>query len=142
MTRAHTGENMETSNPLFQNLLEAARRGGDDDWVLIDARLPEVRSAETIDWAFGPGLSDNDDNIRDFAASLIEDWVGELPEGAEARIVELMNTDSHLPVRLRLAAGRWKRGDRSDLVRGILNEAAATDNPTMSGLANRLLKDG
>jgi hypothetical protein len=126
-------------SPKLQELITAAERGEDADWEFIDEKLPGALDDDSFNWVFSQGLDSRNDNIRDLAASLIENWDGPLDNDQVLKIVSMMQFDTHLPVRFRLAAGRLKRGDDSHFVVRTLQEAAVSGDEVMEPLAKELL---
>ena len=116
---------VQNENVSFEELIVAAQRG---DWELVDFQIvhAEHQTEERIAWAHNEGLSSSDQNIRDLAATLLDESDAELPQETLDRLEQLMKSDPHHIVRFRLAIALWKRRVRSEAVREMM-EAAKVD---------------
>jgi hypothetical protein len=112
----------DKGTPSFQDLLEAAKR---EDWDFVDANISsEHLTLERLQWAKREGLVDADQNVRDFAATLLDESDAVLDKVDQAWLAGQMAEDDHPIVRYRLAIALYKRGNRSPEVVAMMKEAS------------------
>lgn len=106
--------------PSFDDLKKAAREG---EWAFVDKHVPNYLDEESVRWALTHGLVDEKENIRDLAATILNESGEELDVAMMQKIERIMITDSNRFVRLRLAIALHKRGYYSPAVSRLWNEA-------------------
>lgn len=113
----------ETVEQKLNNMIELAQRNSDDGWDQIDNMLPELAQEHVvITWA-RQNLDNEDDRLRDLAASVFE--VSEmLPTDEEiAELVDLMNTDDTYPgFRAACALLKHKISEYTEVARAKVQE--------------------
>lgn len=124
--------------PTFEHIIELAAQDTDEAWEQIDQVLADYRTEANIAWALSSGLLNTSDGIRDLAASLIEDCpdVGSFMEEV---LTEHLISESSLVVKYRLAAGKYKRGDRGEVVMGVITKAQQSDDKMLADAADELM---
>jgi hypothetical protein len=108
----------------FDDLLTAAKRG---DWEFVDGSLERAHlTPERIRWAIQKGIVDPDPDVRDFAATVLEDSdPGQaFTEKEQEVLLQRMDEDDYDIVRYRIAIALYKRGNRDSGVVGTMHEAA------------------
>jgi hypothetical protein len=122
-------------NSEFEDLLDAVKIG---DLDYVDRAIEAFDIAiEIIDWALEEGLLDDDDNIRDFAATLLDDSEVILTKSDMEKIKNIMAKDKYLIVQFRLAVALYKAGDESSEVEEMMQRAK--DDPDVGELAQNYL---
>jgi len=106
-------------------LIEAARK---EDWDLVDEKIPElVKDPSVVNWAYDSGIDDEDGNVRDFAASILEKAriSKERFDDMRETIYGHMGSDSNKYVRFRsaFALAAHGVGSHRDEVERVLHEA-------------------
>tara|TARA_Y100000310_G_scaffold122529_1_gene121230 strand:- start:2420 stop:2794 length:375 start_codon:yes stop_codon:yes gene_type:complete len=92
---------------MIEELIKAAK---EENWDLVDSEILEVANdPRFIDWAKEKGLSDDDENVRDLAVSLLEK-TNDLDEPTMRILYSLMFKDSNTYVRFRSAFALKKHG--------------------------------
>lgn len=119
---------MDTS-PFDENVLERARRGTDEDWAFIDTIDPAEFTEKRVNWAREVGLMDENQNFRDFCATVIARSNVSIDRTGQNRLVVHMTDDDYEPVRHWLASALYKRGNRDPEVVAMWQEACEQDTP-------------
>lgn len=127
--------------PTFEALIERARKGTDADWDFIEANLsPGHLTAERVDWARKTGIIDDNDNVRDYAATVIAKSDVPLGQMDQAWLVGAMIEDEYGPVRWWLANALYKRSNRHPEVVATWEGACTQENPA-GEFARKMLQD-
>ena len=109
----------------FEDLLEAARRG---DWALVDDSLEYSHiTPERIRWAIEHGISDPSPDVRELAATVLQDSGQShafTDEEREALLRYERDIDNDDIVQYRIAMALYKRGIRDQIVLDLMKEAA------------------
>lgn len=118
-------------------LIQAAKA---ERWNVIDKIIPEeCDKEEVIVWASTKGLEDNNGNVRDLAAIILEK-TKTLDRTMKTKLLALMKSDPNPFVRFRSAfalAGHDPGFHKSEVL-SVLNEAAK--NEEIAGIAKRYLR--
>lgn len=119
----------------LEQLTEAARN---EDWNFVDGHINSSHlTREQIDWALSIGLVDEDKNIRDLAATLLDRSDEPLKPEEVEKLERIMAEDSYHIVRYRIAIALYKRGNRNLAVKQMMSEAK--DDPDVGELASSYL---
>ena len=122
--------------PTFEQLIEGARN---EDWDFVDKNINDGHlTSERINWAVNTGLSDENNNIRDFAATLLDKSDYPLISDNTEKLKKIMANDLYHIVRYRLAIALYKRGDKSSEVQQMMLEAQ--NDPDVGDLARKFFK--
>ena len=124
----------------FQRLLEAAKAG---DWDLVDKEISSVINFHGVLWAAGRGgLGNTDENVRDFAATILE-MSPKIDYPLQPDVIklmrEMMSSDKNPFVRYRLAFALWRRKIRDDAVKQLMEDAQQVSD--VSDLATKYLAE-
>ncbi|MEK7108857.1 MAG: hypothetical protein AAB919_00270 [Patescibacteria group bacterium] len=112
--------NAETK-PTLQDFIERAKR---EDWPWVDANLTnELITPDWIYWVRRKGWMDDNDNVRDLAATIMMVSDTEINQIDQAWFEAWMSEDDFEVVRYRLAVALYKRGNRYDEVTAMFDEA-------------------
>lgn len=118
-------------NVTFKELIEAARK---EDWDFVDGNINESHLTRTqINWALDMGLGDEDKNIRDLAATLLDKSDESLNPEEVQKLENIMTEDSYHIVQYRIAIALYKRGNRNPLVVQMMKDAR--EDPDVGELA-------
>lgn len=105
---------MESHDGTLQQLIAAARQG---DWVYIDQVLPELCDRpDVVAWALGQGLGDPAGELRDLAASIIEQSHCQLDAQNIQELTTVMMTDADPYASYHAAFALFIHGDRTNAV--------------------------
>ena len=104
----------------LEKLQAAARR---EDWAFVDENIGNGHTDEGNTWALGPGLDDANPNLRDLAATILCGYAFPFDAKTRQKMYRLMETDTNVFVRYRLAFALVVGGDRSELVRKTIEQA-------------------
>ncbi len=111
----------EKKTPTFEEIVTAAK---EERWNFVDENLAEtVNNPEVTRWALNDGLNDEDGNLRDLAASILEKSDYVLSDEEESKLLNLLENDENPYVRFRCAFALYARGDRSSKVVAKIEEA-------------------
>lgn len=110
----------------FEDLLEAARRG---DWELVDESLEYAHiTPERIRWAVKQGINDPSPDVRELAATVLQDSDPQrqafTDEERETLLQYECNVDNDDIVQYRIAMALYKRGVRDRIVLDLIEEAS------------------
>jgi len=123
---------------MIEKLIEAAKT---EDWDFIDGQIPSIANdPEYLRWAIQKGIRDEDGNVRDLAASILEK-TETLPSDSVALLYDKMKKDSNPYVKFRSAfalAGHGVRDHHDDVVQ-VLKEAQR--DPEVAEIAGRYLEN-
>ena len=112
---------MEQNKVSLESLVDAAVR---EDWKFVDEKINEFKFTEAVmGWAIHQGLQNEDQNIRDLAATLLDKSPLPIDSAFKESLKKQMTADSYHIVRFRLAIALYKRGDRSPEVTAMMTEA-------------------
>ena len=120
----------------FDKLIKLAKAG---EWDVVDARLKdEIILEQDFLWALKIGITHPNENIRDFAATVLmvssKTLTTEHMDALRAQIA----TDTSNIVQFRIAMALYKRSDRSEETVAMVRKA--THNSDVATLANECLK--
>jgi hypothetical protein len=80
------------------------RAAKEEKWDVVDQQIPDIcNDAAAITWASTQGLRDDDGNVRDLAASILEKTTAPLEPGIKRQLLHHMKTDGNPYVRFRSA---------------------------------------
>ena len=114
---------MTSTKTTFEDLLAAAKR---KDWAFVDEHIGGFIKMNEVLWALNHGLIDSEYNIRDLAATILDESEVRLPGPTISQQLEAqMQTDPYPIVCFRLAVALWKRGYHTDAVMAKMREALA-----------------
>jgi hypothetical protein len=115
----------------FEQLIEAARK---ENWEFVDENINESHLTRVqVDWALDMGLGDEDKNIRDLAATLLDKSNEALNPEEMEKLEKIMTEDSYHIVQYRIAIALYKRGNRNPLVVQMMKDAR--EDPDVGELA-------
>ena len=127
---------MEKNNTTLRQLIDAAQN---EDWDFVDGNINISHlTGEPIVWALKDGLVDQDQNIRDLAATLLDKSDEEINIDDIKRLEDIMTSDSYHIVQYRIAIALYKRGDRNQSV--LQKMQSAKNDPDVGELANSYLE--
>ena len=122
---------MEQNNATLEQLIESAQK---ENWGFVDDHINNSHlSGEPIIWALNIGLHNEDQNIRDLAATLLDISDEEIDQKNIEKLEKIMVEDSYHIVRYRIAIALYKRGNRNSVVEQMIQEAK--DDPDVGKLA-------
>ncbi len=105
------------------NLRELQSAATREDWDFVDTHLTGLSNdPKALDWSTNKGLTDEDDNLRDLAVSLLEKSSAELKPDITKKLLELFE-DKNPYVGFRSAFALFSHGDRSPEVLAKIHEA-------------------
>ncbi len=126
-----TENDMEKGKVTFEDLLESAKR---EDWDFVDANINESHVIkERIDWAIFDGIFDEDENVRDFAATLLNKTDVVFDKTALEVLEKRMNNDDYHIVRYRIAIVLYGRNYITPEIQKMIGEAR--EDPDVGELA-------
>lgn len=108
----------------FEDLLEAAKRG---DWGFVDYCLEYSHlTPERVAWAIREGVSDSDVDVRELAATVLEDSDAKIvfTDDESALLLRRMREEDCDLVRYRIAIALYRRKNCDPLVIEAMHEAA------------------
>ncbi len=114
------------------DMIRAALR---DDWEFVDANIREHISFKDVCWAIGKGLASTDYNVRDLAATILDETDTTIGQNIRPALETQMKDDPHRIVRLRLAIALWKNNHRSDAVKAMMKDAL--EDPDVGAVAKK-----
>lgn len=110
------------------NLDELRAMAANQDWEAVDSVIGLVsNSPAALSWAQG-GLDDEDGNLRDLAASLLEASDTELSARVIESLLRHVKHDENPAVSYRSAFALYRAGNRSSEVIRKLHEALADED--------------
>jgi hypothetical protein len=128
---------MEKNNPIFDELLKAAK---EENWNFVDEKIKNFDiTHEIVDWTLETGLFDKDNNIRDFAATILDNSEIVLTKSDIEKIKDIMLKDEYDVVQYRLAIALYRAGDESPEVEEMVQKAK--DDPNVGELAKTYLNN-
>lgn len=123
--------------PNFDDLLEAAKKG---DSMLVDKCLANSDiGPEQLAWVKNEGGMDPDDNVREFAATVLHVSNSHLDQATQTWMEEWMEKDRCEVVQYRVAIALYKRGNRKQFVIQMFEEAC--EHPTLRDIALKYEKE-
>ena len=113
----------------------------DEDWLSIDEKIsqPQFLTAENVRWAIHFGLNDTNRNIRDLAATILDNAEPTLSEKEIELLKTWMERDQYDIVRYRLAIALFKNGSEDNEVKNLFNEALK--NESVGKIAEKILNE-
>ena len=124
----------KTTNTTFDELLFCAKQ---EEWGFVDTHIGEHVGLKETMWAVDQGLHDPDQNVRDLAATILDESEGHFGPAIMETLEAQMRADTHHIVRLRLAVALWKHGRQTDEVRSMMDAALA--DPDVGSTAHKWL---
>lgn len=122
----------------LQELVDAATQ---ENWELVDRHKAELpASPENKLWIVNEGLASVNPNIRDLAATLVEQWNEDLTYLPMSRVFELIEQDPHEPVRIHLAAAVHRSGRNSKMIEHLLDKALFSSDPEIRKVAEEAIR--
>jgi len=128
---------MEQGNGItFERLVEAAKN---EDWDFVDGNINESHlTREQVDWVLQKGIYDEDQNVRDLAATILDRSDESLSQEEAEKVEKVMAEDSYHIVKYRLTIALYKRGYKTPIVEKMMSESK--EDPDVGGLAKNFLK--
>lgn len=122
-----SGGSPESPDPIsFDDLKAAAQK---EDWETVDGQVESFcDQPDVIEWALGDGLKDEDGNLRDLAATLIQQSDCKLEEEDRTTLMERLENDENPYVKFRAAFALFAHGDRSEQTINKIQEAAQDED--------------
>lgn len=120
----------------MEKLIAAAKK---ENWGFVDKQIPYfANDPNAIKWAKDKGLVDEDSNVRDLAASLLEK-TSNLDERTETKLYGLMSRyKSYAGFRAACALASHDWQEKASEVRAVLKKAAKDAN--VGNIAKRYLQ--
>src|SRR5581483_1424739 len=98
----------------LDELVSAAQ---DEQWEVVDQSIPELAdNPDIIKWVVSQGFINEDFNLRDLAASIIEQTNQKLNEGEIDNLTKLAFTDPIPHVQYRSAFALYRQGIKTQAV--------------------------
>lgn len=126
--------NLIRPDAVLTSLIEAAQNG---EWDMVDGSIHKVLSPAHMEWAAKLGLSDENDDVRDLAATMFEESLQSIPDELRNKMYQMIQADTNNAVRYRLAFALYKRGDHIQLIQDTVEKAAK--EPELAAIAKRYL---
>jgi len=120
----------------MEDIIQAAR---EENWELVDARIPEVCNDAAIQKQALQLLNDSNGNVRDLAASIFEK-ASKIPRGSKPILANVMAKDSNPYARYRAAfalAGHNAGTYKPEVIK-VLKEARTDE--TVGEMAEKYLQ--
>lgn len=121
-------DSMEGSKPNY-TLREVVNAASEENWDLVDGAIPLLAQEDkTLDWAKKEGLANEDDNLRDLAASIFEKTDQEIDDKIKGRLTAMLLKDDNPYASFRAAFALYNKGDRSERVMSKMHEALGDED--------------
>jgi hypothetical protein len=108
------------ADPTLEDFIREAKK---ENWTDIDLWMTEAIATSCLGWAMKDGLVDDNDGVRDLAATFLDESDAPLGQNDQAVLADKMAVDDYHIVRYRLAVALYKRGNRNPKVVEMMERA-------------------